>query len=178
MKKNRRLFRLTKIALATAFMCVIAPISLPLGAIPFTLGSLCLYLIALSFSPMDTFLTVFLYIAVGLLGLPVFSGFTGGVQALVSPTGGFLLAYPFTALLISYIGGGFRGHFARRSIALLLGTVFLYVCGVIGYLFVTGAQFDLALSVLFLPLFLADLLKVAAALFVFTRLSPFLERKG
>ena len=176
--KSKALGRLTRISLAAALMCVIAPLALPIGPIPLTLGTFCLFLIPLCFRPSDSFLTVLVYIAVGALGLPVFSGFTGGAQAFVGPTCGFLFAFPFASFLISFIGGGLGGRLARRLCALLLGTVFLYVCGGIGYLWVMNVPFDRSLLFLFLPLLLGELLKMAVSLFVFARLAPFLQKKG
>ena len=178
MKANGRLGRLTRISLAAAFMCVLAPLSFPIGIIPFTLASFCLYLIALCFRPIDAFLTLLLYIAVGMLGLPVFSGFTGGAQVFVGPTGGFLLAYPLAALLISVLSGGEKSNRVSRLLALFLGTVLLYVCGVIGYVFIGGVPFDFSVCLLFLPLLLIDFLKMAASLILFSRLYPFLKKKG
>ena len=178
MKKNVCFSRLTRIPLAAAFMCVIAPLALPIGGIPFTLGTFSLYLIALCFSPIDAFAILVLYIGIGAVGMPVFSGFSGGAQMLIGPTGGFLLAYPFVSFLISFVGGGYKGGFARWFFALLLGTILLYVCGGIVYLFVTDTPFCISILWLFLPLFIADFLKMAAALFIFLRLAPFLEKKG
>lgn len=177
MNNKSKLSRLTRISLCAAFMCVIAPLALPLSAIPLTFGTFCLYLIALSFCPFDAFLTVLVYVAVGALGLPVFSGFTGGAQMLIGPTGGFLLAYPLTALLISLLANRKKTGNVRRLFALFCGTALLYACGLIGYLLVTDSPFDLSLFALFAPLFLSDFVKMTASLFVFLRLRPFLEKK-
>ncbi|MBR6795515.1 MAG: biotin transporter BioY [Clostridia bacterium] len=178
MMKSKALGHLTRISLAAALMCVVAPLALPIGPIPLTLGTFCLFLISLCFRPSDAFLTVLVYIAVGALGLPVFSGFMGGAQAFVGPTCGFLLAFPLALFLISFVGGGFGGRIVRRLCALLLGTVFLYICGAIGYLWVMNVPLDRSLLLLLLPLLLGELPKMAVSLFVFARFAPFFQKRG
>ena len=177
MKNKARIKRLTRISLAAALMCVIAPLSLPLGVFPLTLSSFCLYLVALGFRPLDGVLTVLIYLSVGFLGLPVFSGFTGGAQVLVSPTGGFLVSYIPAVFVASLIASASASSSAwRRGTALLAGMLLLYVGGSIGYLFTTGTVLDASLFLLLLPFLFADLLKMVAALVVFTHLAPFLKK--
>lgn len=179
MKTSSQIGRLTAVALAAAFMCVLSPFSFPIGALSMSLGSFCLYLIALLFRPSDAFFAVLLYLTVGFLGLPVFAGFSGGAQMLFGATGGFLLAYPFAALLISSLSGVGRVHsIVWRSISLLLGTLFLYAGGSIGYFAVTGVPLGSAVIAAVLPFVFGDLLKMAAAFLIFSRLSPFLMKKG
>ena len=61
------------IAIATALMCILAPISVPIGIVPITLGTLALYLIGAILGPVKATIAIILYILLGLAGLPVFS---------------------------------------------------------------------------------------------------------
>ena len=178
MKSKTQIKRLTRISLLAALMCVIAPLALPIGALPLTLGSFCLYLIALLISPWEGVLAVCVYLTVGMLGIPVFSGFCGGVQMLVSPTGGFLLAYLPAVFFASFLASKVRTSHVYRALSLFGGTVLLYVGGGVGYVFFAGMPFDFSLFLLLLPFFLGEVLKVAAALLIFARLAPFFEKRS
>jgi biotin transport system substrate-specific component len=83
----------TTSALLAALLAVSAVLAVPIGAVPLTLQTLVLVLIALTQRPARAALTVGAYLAVGLVGLPVFSGMRGGFGVLVGPTGGYLLGF-------------------------------------------------------------------------------------
>ncbi|MEG1774638.1 MAG: biotin transporter BioY, partial [Oscillospiraceae bacterium] len=80
--------------LMTALLCVAGPLSLPLpGLVPISLTNLALFLIAYLLGWKRAVLCNLLYLLIGAIGLPVFSGFTGGLPKLAGPTGGYLLGF-------------------------------------------------------------------------------------
>ena len=123
--KKLKLYNQLVAALLAALLAVISPFSVPLGAIPLTLATLGVYLAAVIGGAGFGTLAVAVYLMLGAVGLPVFSGFIGGVQAFLAPTGGFLLGYlPCTVA----IGIGLRiGNYTRVSclLSLLAGTIIL-----------------------------------------------------
>lgn len=127
---NLRLRAITEVALAAALLSALAPFSIPLGPIPLSIASLLVYLIGALLSPLCAAATVLLYLSLGALGLPVFSGFGGGVGVLVGPSGGFLVGYLPCAVLTSLLSKG-RGWLGRRGLLLgmLLGATTLYLFG-------------------------------------------------
>ena len=91
--------RMTLTAMLTAMLCLLGPLTLPLGPVPLSLTTALLMLMGLLLGGGKATLCCAVYLLMGLVGLPVFSGFSGGAGALLGPTGGFLLGYlPMTAL--------------------------------------------------------------------------------
>ena len=79
---------MTMIALMTALICVAGPLSISIGPIPITLSNFAVYLAAAVLGAKGGPIAVALYLLIGAAGVPVFSGFTGGLQKLIGVTGG------------------------------------------------------------------------------------------
>ena len=86
-------FRIARCGLCIALLAVASYITIPLGPVPFTLQTLVIAMLPVALGGRDAVVTVALYLLLGALGLPVFSGFSGGIAALVGPTGGFLWGF-------------------------------------------------------------------------------------
>jgi len=82
---------LTTSALLAALLASSALVAVTIGAVPLTMQTLVLALIALTQRPGRAALSVGVYLAAGLVGLPVFSGMRGGFGVVLGPTGGYLL---------------------------------------------------------------------------------------
>ena len=94
---------LTVTAMFAALMCVLGPLSIPIGPIPFSLSVFTVYLSAYVLGSKRGTLAVLVYLLIGLLGLPVFSGFSGGPGKLFGPTGGYLIGFLPMAVLTGRI---------------------------------------------------------------------------
>ncbi len=81
------------VALFAAMLSVSAWIAVPFGPVPFTLQTLVLFLAALLLRPRTAAVAVVVYLLIGIVGVPVFSGMRGGLGVIVGPTGGFLLGF-------------------------------------------------------------------------------------
>ena len=92
---------ITYIALFTAVICMISQLpGIPLpGGVPMTLQTLIIPLAGIVLGPADGFIAALLYLILGMIGLPVFSGFTAGIGILMGATGGFLVSFPLMPLL-------------------------------------------------------------------------------
>lgn len=147
---------------------------IPLGPIPITLQTLGVSLAGLCLGPWRGFAAVTLYVSVGAAGLPVFSGGAAGVGVFVGPTGGYLMSFPFAALV-----GGFVARWAvRRGLSritpvILLGGLLLARYAVIMPIAVSHLSRVLGLTwrealLVDMPFWIADLIKsiVAVALAV------------
>ena len=71
--------------------------------VPITLQTLGIYLIGLVLKPKIAFISSLIYILMGAIGLPVYSGFSAGLSTILGPTGGYIFSFPITALIISYL---------------------------------------------------------------------------
>jgi biotin transport system substrate-specific component len=119
---------------ASLFVALCARVSLPLPftPVPLTLQNFGVLLVGLALGPRRAFAALVLYLAEGLVGMPVFSPTgPGGVAQLLGPTGGFLLAYPFVAGIAGWIFEAKTGprNFARAAAACLLAETYLFVGG-------------------------------------------------
>lgn len=96
-------------AMATAMIVVCSWIAIPIGDIPVTLQTLGVCLVSALLGAKRAFFAVAAYLLLGLAGVPVFAGFTGGAAKLIGPTGGYLVGFLFSALLIGGLckGKGF-----------------------------------------------------------------------
>ena len=153
--------QMTLTAMLTALLCILGPLTLPIGPIPLSLTTAMLMLMALLLGASRATLCCGVYLLIGLTGLPVFSGFTGGIGAFAGPTGGFLLGYlPMTAWC-----GFLCARTQRRPwqlLALLTGTALLYLIGTAWYAWQADVSAAAALSVCVLPFLPGDALKLAA----------------
>ena len=98
---------LTKMTMLTALLCVSSYIIIPL---PFSLASITaqtiiINLIAFLLKPKQAFTTISLFLLLGLIGIPVFSGGGAGPAKLFGPTGGYLFGYLISATVISFLRG-------------------------------------------------------------------------
>ncbi len=110
-----------------------------------------------------------LYIALGVLGLPVFAGGGSGMLRLMGPTGGYLLAFPvaagFTGALVSPVlaAGAIKASGVLRVLLVCaLGMAIIHIGGV-AQLAILGGDTSLALRVGLIPFLTGDLLKVGLA---------------
>ena len=149
------------IGLLAAVLCVLSPWALPLGAVPLTLGSFAVCLVSAVFGWKRGMAAVGVYVLVGLVGLPVFAGFTGGAHCLFGPTGGFLFGYVPCAAITGALGAG--EGFWRRCGAMALGVLCCCLCGAAWYALQAGVEFSAALAVCVLPFLPGDALKIASA---------------
>lgn len=164
-KKQTNVYTLTTIAVMTAVICILSPFSIAIGVIPITFATLAVYLSVYLLGWKKATVSVLLYILIGLAGLPVFSGFTGGFAKLVGPTGGYLLGY----LCITLTAGFFIDRFQKRWLhlsGLLAGTALCYTLGTAWYCIQTGSALVPALGLCVLPFIPGDLLKISAVLLI------------
>ena len=77
-------------AMMAAVICVLAPFSIPIGPVPVSLTSLVIYFYIFVFGWRMTAVSYLVYVLIGAVGLPVFSGFAGGLGKLMGPTGGYI----------------------------------------------------------------------------------------
>ena len=103
-KGKLTLKQITLTGLMTAVICLLAPLSLniPISPVPISLGYLAVYFVLSVLGMKLGVLSVVAYILLGLAGIPVFTGFTGGPGKLLGPTGGYIVGYIFMALICGY----------------------------------------------------------------------------
>ena len=84
---------LTLTAVMAAIICIAGPLTVAVGPIPLSLATFAIYLAGAVLGPKRGTAAVALYLLIGMIGVPVFSGFTGGFQKLAGVTGWYLIGY-------------------------------------------------------------------------------------
>ena len=90
---------MTLTAVMAALICIAGPLSIFIGPIPLSLATFAVYLSGAALGKKRGTAAVGLYLLIGIIGVPVFSGFSGGFQKLAGVTGGYLVGYLPCALL-------------------------------------------------------------------------------
>ena len=156
---------MTKMALMVAMNCVSAYIIIPL---PFSLSPLALQTLIVNLTgyvlnAKQAFMTMLVYLLVGLAGVPVVTGGSAGPGKLFGPTGGYIIGFLFTAVFLAY----FRGEkYSFKRYALLgcvIGIPLIYVFGVVQLKLITGMGWDKAIMTGALPFIPLDIVKCLAA---------------
>jgi biotin transport system substrate-specific component len=179
---QKPLFRLVLSALFTALIAVGSYLAIPFVPVPLVLANFFALLAGLLLGPLYGGLAVLLYLVLGALGLPVFSGGSGGLGHFAGPTGGFLLGYLLAAVVAGLTAHGPKGldktpGLLRLALAGLLGLVALYALGLPWFQAVLAAKFTtLWAAFLFMgPYLVGDAVKVVAAVLLSRSLLPLLK---
>lgn len=156
-------YAMVSTALMTAVTCILAPLSVPIGPVPISFTNLAIYLSLYLLDWKRGTLSYFLYLLIGFAGLPVFSGFTGGVAKLAGPTGGYIVGF----IPMAIIAGIVIDHCQKRWIQLLgmiVGTAICYALGTAWFCVQAGYTVSAALAVCVFPFIPADLIKMLIAM--------------
>lgn len=157
------------IAIFVALTAVMAQISIPMPlGVPMTMQTFAICLSGMLLGSKKGAVAAFVYLLIGMAGVPVFSSFRGGMQMLVGPTGGFLLSFPVMAFLIG-LGVECGG---RMSIicGMLLGNAFNYLAGMAMYSAISGHSLWTAFVACVVPFIPTAIMKAVAAAVLGTKL--------
>lgn len=154
-------------AICVSLMAVCSWISIPF-AIPFTLQTFAVFFSTALLGTKRALIALIAYLLLGACGMPVFSGFTGGISAFLGPTGGFITGF-VPAVLISGIIMK-NGSFVRTISGMLAGLFSLYAMGSIWYMLAYDASLTAVLSVCVLPFIPGDIAKILLAFYLGNRL--------
>ena len=174
-QRRSRVYDLAYIGIFVVLMMVCSWISIPL-TIPVTLQTFGVFAAVGILGGKRGTLAGLVYILMGAVGLPVFSGFGGGLGSLVGTTGGYIVGFLFSALLM----WGMEKMFGRSTlvlgISMVLGLLVCYAVGTIWYMVVyagTSGQIGLmtVLGWCVFPFIIPDAVKIALALMLSKRLS-------
>lgn len=144
----------------SAVMCLIGPLSIPIGEVPVSAATLIIYLTVYLLGTKMGTISCIIYLLLGFAGLPVFSGYTAGAAKLLGPTGGYLIGYIFMALIC--------GLFMEKSgykmlwciTGMIIGTAVLYLFGTVWFIALTKCELGYAVTVCVAPFIIGDLAKI------------------
>ena len=178
--KNRAfIYDLVLISISAALITVCSWISIPIGPVPFTLQTLGILAVMLTTGGRRGTLSVLVYMLMGICGVPVFTGFKGGITAFVGPTGGFLVGFIIGALVYWLLERLIFKKLMTNTvrtwifgfISFLIFEIVMYVIGVIWFMTVYAAQTGpvglvTVLGWCVIPFIIPDLVKMVFALVI------------
>ena len=167
------------IALFAALISICAWISIP-TTVPFTLQTFAVCLTAGLLGMKRGTLTIVVYLLLGAIGLPVFAGFKGGLGSLLGTTGGYLIGFLFTALIVGFISDRFGRKLPAVAAAMVVGIAVCYAFGTVWFLLLyiknTGpVGIGTVLSWCVIPFIIPDIIKAAVAALLTSRLGRFVK---
>ncbi|MDT9717354.1 biotin transporter BioY [Paenibacillus sp. ClWae2A] len=156
-------------ALMAAILVLFGYISIPIGfsPVPITLQTLAVMLAGGLLGPLYGFLSVTMVVVLTALGFPLLHG-TGGLAVLLGPTGGYVMMWPFSALLIGLLLArinikGVTGFILAFVVFELFGSLLVYVSGVPWLAYAYKMDLPEAMIQGFYPYIIGDLIKAVFA---------------
>ncbi len=164
------------IAVCAAVMAVCSWISIP-AAVPFTMQTFGVFLAVGLLGGRNGTLAVVIYLLLGAAGLPVFSGFTGGIGHLFGATGGYIIGFVFSALLMWLMERLLGRSFKALVASMIAGLLVCYAFGTAWFMVVYARDSGsigliTALSWCVFPYIIPDALKILLAAVMTRRLRP------
>ena len=163
MEKKSKIYLITTYAIMTALMCIFGPVSIPIGPIPVSLTILIICLAVYLTGMKGATISYLVYLLLGAVGLPVFSGYQGGLSKLAGPTGGYLIGFILLALISGLFFDKSGGNLVWTVIGMIIGIAVDYALGTIWFMRQMECDLAYALSVCVIPFIPIDLCKVAVA---------------
>ncbi|MDR2655073.1 MAG: biotin transporter BioY [Oscillospiraceae bacterium] len=174
--KKIRTADLALCALFVALSAVFSWISIPVGPVPINLALIAVFTAGGLLGTLWGTISELTFVLLGLTGLPVFAGFTGGPGRLAGPTGGYILAYIICAFVVGFICEKFGRKIIALIPAMILGLALCYLFGSAWFMISSKANLAATLSTCVLPFVPGDALKIALSVILVNRLEPVLEK--
>ena len=157
---------ITKTALITALLCILAPLSIPIGPVPISLTNLVLYFSVYIVGFKGATLSYIVYYLLGIAGLPVFSGYSGGLGKAMGATGGYLVGFIFIVIICGIVVEKFKDSRVLHILSMIVSTVIAYAFGTAWFCYITKNTVGQALVLCVYPFIIGDLVKMFVAMFL------------
>lgn len=162
-------------ALLTALIVIGAYVTIPIGPVPIALQSLFILLAGLLLGPAWGLASIGLYAALGVLGLPVFSGGGAGIGHVLGPTGGYIAGFIPAVFVIGLVSG--RKRMLLRDIAAVLaGSLIIYAAGIPWLKHVLNLSWEKAAAAGMLPFLPGDAVKAGIAVLIARYAGPLMPK--
>ena len=162
-------------AIGAALLSVSAWISIPIPQVSFTMQSFAVFFILGLLGGRRGTISIGIYLFLGFVGLPVFSGFRGGVGVILGVTGGYIWGFLLAGLLYWAVTAVFGQTTRIRLTAMFLGMALCYLCGTVWYQQLYGGSFWVVITACVLPYLLPDGAKILLALSLAGRLNKIIK---
>ncbi|MCJ7856911.1 biotin transporter BioY [Lachnospiraceae bacterium NSJ-143] len=163
---------MTYCAISAAVMCILGPMSIPIGAVPVSFTNLVIYISVFILGMKRTAISYLIYLFIGAFGLPVFSGYTGGFAKFAGPTGGYLIGFIFMSLICGFFAEKFKNKLVI-VFGMILATAVAYAFGTAWFVAITESGWGYAFGICVLPFIFGDIVKILISMLA----GPAVERR-
>ena len=171
--------KMTFTAMTAVLICVCSWITIPF-TVPFTMQTFAIFFAVLFLGGKNGTAAIALYLFMGMIGLPVFSGFSGGIGHLLGPTGGYIVGFLFTGILYMLLEPFMRHRRFIRWLGLACSLAVCYLAGTLWFVIVTGGSYSFwsAVGLCVLPYVIPDCAKMALAVMLSDRVRKHVSPNG
>ena len=164
-------------ALFAALTAVFSQIQLPIGPVPINLATMSVFLAGGILGWKYGAVSQLVYVLLGVIGAPVFHGFTGGFGVVMGKTGGYIIGYVLAALITGFFADKVKKLPAVfLPIGMAIGLAVCYALGTAWFINLTHFGLSKSLTLCVFPFIAGDIVKIAAATFLTIRLRKVLRR--
>jgi len=166
------------IGLFVAIIAVCAQISFPIfpNGVPMTLQTFAIPLAGVVLGAKNGMIAALVYVLLGMVGVPVFAGFTGGIGIVFGRTGGFILAFPFMAFAAGI--GAKKDNLAWLVLWLTIGAVVLYTVGMLVFSLVAPAALWASFTLVVVPFLPTEVIKIVLVILFGKLINKALKFRG
>lgn len=164
-------------ALFAALSAVLSQLSIPIGLVPIALTHVSIFLAAGLLGAKYGAVSQAVFVVLGAAGVPVFTGFRGGMDIIVGPRGGFIIGYILCAFIVGLLIRVLGRKLIMLFIAMYAGWIVTYLCGISWFMYVQKVGLIDALTACLLPFLLGDVLKTILSAVLINRLYPILKQR-
>ena len=165
-----KVYQMTTIGLMSSIICILGPLSIPVGLVPISFTNLAIYISLYVLGMKKGTLSFIIYLLIGFAGIPVFSAFTSGPSKLLGPTGGYLIGFIFMALIAGFFIDRFFNRWYLCIGGIILATAVCYLFGTTWLAYQANIPFEVALTFGVIPFIPGDLAKIIISVFVGTKI--------
>ena len=177
LNRKNKIYILSTTAVMTAVTCVLAPMSIPIGPVPISFTNLAIYLSLYLLGWKMGTVSYLMYLLIGAIGVPVFSGFSGGLGKLLGPTGGYIIGFIPMAIISGLVIEKYHNRIFQ-FMAMVLETAVCYALGTAWFCVIMDAGVSAALGMCVFPFIPGDIAKIILALMVGPVLRNRLRKAG
>ena len=165
--QRSKTYDIVYIAVFAVIMAICSWISIP-AAVPFTLQTFGVFIAVGVLGGKRGSLSVLVFILLGAIGIPVFANFSGGIGVLAGPTGGYIIGFLFSALLMWTMEKLPGKKSVMQIVSMIAGLIVCYAFGTVWFVIVYGRMngpigFTAALASCVVPFIIPDIIKIALA---------------
>ena len=179
MSKKLSVIDITTVSLLTALLSISSYIAflLPFTTIMFTAQTIVINIIAMILKPKHSALAMVIYMALGIVGIPVFAGGNAGIGYLFSARGGFYFGFLVAVVVMSLVKGDKLSYLRYVIVMILVGMPIIYLFGTVQMSYVSKMNFFHTLELAAFPFIPWDVAKCFLAAFIAVRVNKYLKYK-